>query len=511
MKVRTIDGSNEMLPMVVAIIGAAIILLVTLLLPLGFDNDLYEAMGWTLYAYHGLPYITSWDHNFPGIVFVHWASIALFGASDFGFRLFDYLIHIAMAGFFYRVLRIWLAPKTSVLAVLIFVLYYASGQWGLAGQRDTYAAFLLLGAVFAFVKLRKNDKFVNLLAVALGVLCGATFLMRPTYVFFAIAFLILLFRLPNKFKTISFYLAGCALPIIAFLLPYVFVPDGLTRVYNTLIRFNLDVYSSVHVPINLWSRGRASIIIFGAVGLFLTFRRQNLDRQDRTMLFLLAGCALISPIMMGKYFTYHFEPFMLLAIPFAALGLNCLADLIPNRFLANACLVFALALFFYAYYPRHLIKYYFDSQGSCGSALEATYEQVLSDSLYGLAAQRQVVQYVDRVSAPQDPVEYVSIFPGLRWRLQRPPATHFTSVVPLAAYSKTVPLYGVAWRREFLESLEQVLPHIIVVSKSNQWWPFVGKTNDSAIACIPGFDSLLSANYMLDTTIRGYSLYRIRK
>src|ERR1017187_1840168 len=111
---RTIERSRETLPFVGAIIGAAIILLVTLLLPLGFDNDLYESMGWTLYAYHGLPYIASWDHNFPGIVFVHWTSIALFGASDFGFRLFDYLVHIAMAGFFYRVLRNWLAPKVSV-------------------------------------------------------------------------------------------------------------------------------------------------------------------------------------------------------------------------------------------------------------------------------------------------------------------------------------------------------------------------------------------------------------
>ena len=510
---RTIERSRETLPFVVAIIGAAIILLVTLLLPLGFDNDLYESMGWTLYAYHGLPYIASWDHNFPGIVFVHWTSIALFGASDFGFRLFDYLVHIAMAGFFYRVLRNWLAPKVSVLAVLIFVLYYASGQWGLAGQRDTYAAFLLLGAVFAFVKLRNGKKLVKLLATTAGFLCGATFLMRPTYVFFAIAFLILLFGLPNKLKTISFYLAGCILPIIAFLLPYVFIPDGLSRVYNTLIRFNLDVYSSVHVPINLWSRGRVPIFLSAAVGLFLAFRHKLAEtgRQDQTMFLLLAACALLSPIMMGKYFTYHFEPFMLLVIPFAALGLSCLTELIPIRWIANGCIVLAIALFFYTYYPRHLIKYYFDAQRSGGSALEATYEQVLSDSLYGIAAQNQVVQYVDRVSAPQDPIEYVSIFPGLRWRLQRPSATHFTSVVPLAAYSKTVPSYGAAWRREFLQSLEQVSPHIIVVSRSNQWWPFVGKTNDSAIACISGFDSLLSANYTLDTMIRGYSLYHIRK
>src|SRR5580704_12325465 len=104
----TITKSKETLAITLVMAGSAVILLVTLLLPLGFDNDLYESMGWALYAYHGLPYLGSWDHNFPGIVFVHWASIALFGASDFGFRLFDYLVHIAMAGFYYRVLRNWL-------------------------------------------------------------------------------------------------------------------------------------------------------------------------------------------------------------------------------------------------------------------------------------------------------------------------------------------------------------------------------------------------------------------
>ena len=364
MKLRTTNSPAEIMPFCLAVCGASIILLVTLLLPLGFDNDLYESMGWALYAYHGLPYIASWDHNFPGIVFVHWASIALFGASDFGFRLFDYLVHIAMAGFYYRVLRTWLSPRTSVLAVIIFALYYASGQWGLAGQRDTYAAFLLLGAVFAFVKLRSNARHASISALIMGILCGSTFLMRPTYVFFAISFLILILGLPNKIRMVSFYLAGCAMPIIAFLLPYVFIKDGLVQVYDTIIRFNLDVYSEVSVPINLWSHGRAPIFIFAALGLFFAFRERSAARnwQDRTMMLLLAASALISPIMMGKYFTYHFEPFMLLVIPFAALGLSSTLDMIPIVAIRGTVVIAALALFAYAYYPHHLIRYYLEAQ-----------------------------------------------------------------------------------------------------------------------------------------------------
>ncbi len=502
--------ANISKPFLVAVGGSAVILLVTLLLPLGFDNDLYEAMGWTLYAYHGLPYLASWDHNFPGIVFIHWMSIVLFGASDFGFRLFDYIVHIAMAGFYYRVLRNWLSPTVSVFGVLLFALYYASGQWGLAGQRDTYAAFLLLGAVFAFVKLRNNEKHATVLPMIVGILCGATFLIRPTYVFFAIAFLILLFMSRSEFKTVSFYLVGCALPIISFLLPYIFVPGGLLKLYNTIIRFNLDVYSSVHVPISWWSRGRGPIFGFAAAGIILMLwrARASKDHSDRTMFLLLAGSALLSPIIMGKYFSYHFEPFFLLSIPFAAVGLMCAVDYVTLRWLRVAIYSVALTAFAYAYYPRHLLSYYWEALKNSSSPLEATYDRVLSDSLFGRAAEREVVNYIDRSSLPSDRVEYVSIFPGLRWRLHRQPATRFTSIVPLSAYTTRVPDYAVAWRLEFLNTLATTPPRYLIVSRSKQWWPYVGKTNDSAIASIPGFDSLLTANYSLDTVIRGFALYR---
>jgi len=494
-----------------SVFGAAVILLVTLLLPLGFDNDLYQSMGWALYAYHGLPYVGSWDHNFPGIVFVHWASIALFGASDLGFRLFDYFVHIVFAGFYYRFLRNWLSPQASFLAVIIFVLYYASGLWGLAGQRDTYAAFLLLGAASAFVSLRSGASKLLWNSFLVGIFCGTAFLFRPTYVFFSIAFFILLLDVPQKWRAISFFLGGCVLPILAFLLPYFFIRDGLLQVYYTLIRFNLDVYSSVSVPINLWSRGRAPIYLFGIIGLFFALRQSPSSRLDKKMFILFTVSALASPIMMGKYFTYHFEPFVLIAMGFAALGLSGIVKVVSNLSLRVTLIVVSLALFTYEYYPRHLFEYYFNARMSSDSPLEETYERVLSDSLYGLAAQREVIHYIYKVTTSHDTVEYVSIFPGLRWRLNRPGVSRFTSIVPLVAYSRKVPAYGDEWRREYIASLERVAPRYIIVSRSIDWWPFVGKTNDSAVHSIPEFDSLLSVNYSPDTVIGGFALYHKNK
>ena len=513
MNEQAIARRKERLPFLVAVEGAAVLLLVTLLLPLGFDNDVYESMAWTLYAYHGLPYLASWDMTFPGIVFIHWASIALFGASDFGFRLFDYLVHIGMAALYYLVLRRWLSRRESVIAVLLYALYYASGQWGLAGQRDTYAAFVLLGAMLCFLRLKGDNNWV--LTSLMGLLCGSAFLIRPTYIFFVAAFLILLWKFPRSYRTMSFFVIGCLVPSVVCLMPYIFVRGGLMQVYYSIIRFNLDVYSSVAVPHDFLNRGRAPIFVSAIIGIVLRFYRKDRTHferphRDRMLIVLLTICSFLSPIVMRKYFSYHFEPFMLIAIAFASMGLSEIVTLLKIPSLQYVALTAGLFLFIYAYYPKHLLRYYYQNIPT-GRPLEATYERVLSDSLFGLVAQREVKGYLDRRLGPNDRVEYASLFPGLRWRLARSEATRFTTLVPIVIAGPNARNdYLASWKKEFIDSLSSARPKFIILSKSLEWWPFVSMTADRALHSIPGFDSLLAANYRIDTVIRGYELYRIK-
>jgi hypothetical protein len=518
--IKRIIASGAAIPLAIAVAGSAVILLVTLLLPLGFDNDVYESMAWTLYAYHGLPYIASWDMNFPGIVFIHWLSIVLFGASDFGFRMFDYLIHVAMSGAFYLLLRRWLSTRESVLAVLIYALYYASGGWGLAGQRDTYASFLLICSVILLCSLYRRSRWGS--ALALGVLAGCAALVRPTYFLFALAFILLIWELPNNIRLIGYFLLGYLLPFVVWLLPYMPHHGGLEQIYYSIIRFNLDLYSSVHVPFDLLTRGRAPIYLLAVTGLFFALylsRKQKIiplsgksgEKSDLMMILLFTGCALLSPLIMRKFFTYHFEPFMLIVIAFAAIGLDRITGLFRVPALKYGAIVIALGLFIYSYYPRHLLRYYFEDRKN-ERPLQATYDRVLSDTLFGLSAQREVINYLDRSVRQNDPVEYVSLFPSLRWRMARPEATGFTTIVPICAAdgAKSLPNYVNTWRRGFIDSLASVRPRYIITSRSQEWWPFVGMNADAALHSIPGFDSLLSARYVPDTVIKGFNLYRIR-
>src|ERR1019366_2530731 len=52
-----------------------------LLLPLGTDNSVYQSMALAFVRFGRLPYLGSWDENFPGIIPIHAVAIVLFGNS----------------------------------------------------------------------------------------------------------------------------------------------------------------------------------------------------------------------------------------------------------------------------------------------------------------------------------------------------------------------------------------------------------------------------------------------
>ncbi len=492
-----------------SLIAAAVLLPVTLLLPLGFDNDVYESMGWTLYAYHGLPYLASWDMNFPGIVFIHALSITLFGASDLGFRLFDYLAHILICGLYFTVLRQWLTARQSFFAVLIYIIYYAGAQWALAGQRDEYAIlFILVATLFYF---RSQRRVTGGSAFAIGIFSGLAILIRPTYAFFALSFAIVILSLPNRWKTVSWMVFGAAVPIFALLILYSLQPRGLEQLYYSTIRFNLDAYSSIGVERAFFTLGRAVIYIAALVGIIFSIkRRSQVGRTPHSrLLYLFIASAILSPVVMGKYFTYHQEAFVLIMLAFAAIALDAVTSIARSPQLQLTLAMLFIALFFAFYYPKHLAKMYLSSINT-SHAIEAVYKQVYDDTLFGLDAKNEVVNYVDGRVPPNSAVEVPTFYPSLRWRMHRPSATQFTSVLPLMPLVSPLPHYMREWQREYIESIGRVRPRYIILSRQHDWWPFAQAFEDSAAHLIPGFDSLLAANYVQDTVIRGYILYRTR-
>src|SRR6185312_3194018 len=134
--------------------SSAILLLVHLLIPMSPDNDTYQAMGWELLKHGRLPYIGSWDQNFPGIVYLHAFGIALFGNSDLGFRILDCLAFLSCIAALTIIVSRWMSFCACFISATLFTLYYLStGFWG-AGQRDQFAIMFILWSVYFLYKAK---------------------------------------------------------------------------------------------------------------------------------------------------------------------------------------------------------------------------------------------------------------------------------------------------------------------------------------------------------------------
>src|SRR5437867_1551207 len=103
-------------PVLVLGLLSLFVLPVILLYPLHVDNDVMQAMAVELARYGGLPYLNSWDTNFPATVYIHVASIVAFGNNILGFRTMELLYEVLTLVSLYRVSRLWLSERTSLVA-----------------------------------------------------------------------------------------------------------------------------------------------------------------------------------------------------------------------------------------------------------------------------------------------------------------------------------------------------------------------------------------------------------
>src|ERR1019366_6148608 len=116
---------------------------------------------------------------------------------------------------------------------------------------------------------------------------------------------------------------------ILFLLPY---SSHLNEVYDSLIRFNLDVYSRYPAPMAelrtflfgpwyLWLTALAGVILLKLNPTLNTIKKFPPSISIRYYFALLASL-LLSPFLMRKYADYRLFPFFAMLLPLSAVALN---------------------------------------------------------------------------------------------------------------------------------------------------------------------------------------------
>ena len=464
-------------------------------------------MGMVLCRYHGLPYLASWDHNFPGIDVVHALSILCFGNSALGFRLVEYFWQIATVFALYRMSRFWLSESGGLLATLVFALYYVHGSCAVMGQRDGFAILPILLASAALVIGFRSQALPKGLLIAGGVCYGIAASIRPTFALLLPVALFALFRFRSVRGRQAWGYAslGFVIVVFCFTFPYMLYPHGLEEAWDSAVRFNLDLYTPMvaHATASLWFT-LYPVIAYSLLGgwilsmaIYHTKGWRVLGRPlpSREQWFLVSSfvALLFGILIMQALLTYQFTPFYALFMPVPAmLALDWKARLGRPGSIGFWILLLVMAA---ALYPWRMVIPFVSHDMS----LRAAYTEESPDSTSGYLPTEAVVNYLLQNTSSNDVVEITSPMGALHWRLGRPSATQFTTDQPLLMVtpSGTFTDYEKRWRMEYIDRLKTVRPKFIVLSYDSK-----------QVRQIPGFNELLQEHYALDTVLHQYILYK---
>jgi len=304
------------------------------------DAALLQYIAHLILEQNRLPYRDIFDINLPGTHFFFILWIKVFGYGDFGFRLLDVIWSAGVLSLIYKLL-LRFGKQAAWVAVALIGLSYISFSPVNSLQREWILALPILLAVWLTVY---HAKYHRLRIVAIGILAGLAFLIKPH----AILFLLPVglyhvtavggksdtrFRSIDLKKLVGFTaLSGAGFMVaLSPALIYLFSND----IFDDLLEIMLNywpLYSELsggHYLVSGMSRlkylvseamnlgGNLSWIMAALFGSYLLFSKVKVIPEERRIILLYAGLSagyLIYPVLSGQFWWYHWIPFLIFVI-----------------------------------------------------------------------------------------------------------------------------------------------------------------------------------------------------
>jgi len=122
-----------------------------LTLPPHSDQSAHDYMGWRLLQ-GDVPYHDFLDRDWPGTLWVHALSTALFGNHVWSWHALDFALLAGSAFFLQDLLKRSVGKLAAAFSLLLYPLFYAGLSRWFSGQHDMTGAQLLLGTVWFHVR-----------------------------------------------------------------------------------------------------------------------------------------------------------------------------------------------------------------------------------------------------------------------------------------------------------------------------------------------------------------------
>ena len=502
----------------------AVILLPTIITPFRFDNAVFQGIAYDLVNFGRVPFVSSWLHDVPGLIYLHGFAIWLFGNSDLSIRYLDIILQLSFIAFFFRFLQRWLTPRASALSCILYALFYLGGGVYMYFQRDVFIAMLSIVAWHQLLRYSDTKRVWRLLVSAL--IIGVTILIRSTSVIllpvFAVYIWLALMDRRGAFNRTAialFYAFVCLVPLGLLLLYYVEI-GVIENFYYATIRWNTDLYSSSAEPVATFGRELARVALLWLIAIYVRFTskrlsdvRRKLSASEYVFWALLMLGTLTSILIQHKFFRYHVAPLFIFTIPFAATGILTLTDRLRNpvrRQYALIALCWGSTLMFFV--PRSPLAFGLALTQN-RSPLEAAYEAEYLSPLDGAVPERQVLKYFEQPQNRTGAIEVCSYDPLLRLHLRRQCVGPYNVLDPigwrLRTSSSGLPEYTDyqrEWQKNYVDLLRKAQPEWIVIDRNSEYYGLADPYR-SLLQYLPGFPELFN-NYSLDAAFGAFQIFR---
>lgn len=243
--------------------------------PLIHDTALMHYIAW-LISQGAVPYRDTFDMNMPGVYLIHLAVIAVGGAGDLAWLVFErgwLAVTVGLMYFFGRPLG---DRWTGAIAALLFAIHHVGGGASLAGQRDfLLCVFLLAGAYGVACSYESRGRLLPLLWA--GLILGFAVMVKPLAgLFFAVctgATAIIARRAGRSWliATGAMLGAGAVAPTLMF--GWLALIGGLGPFFLILIGWTVPFYSQLGGESPLWQLRSLIWVVLGAAALLGAIRK----------------------------------------------------------------------------------------------------------------------------------------------------------------------------------------------------------------------------------------------
>lgn len=467
-----------------------------------------------------LPYLGSWDQNFPGIVPIHAFEILLFGKSQLAFRIFDVLAQLSTCWFAMRLASRFGGKLAAFLAPLLVALYFLHQGFWMAGERDTYVTLLLLAAMDTLV----SRTTIRLPFILAGVLIGYALLIRPTYVFAALApFVLMLGTQPLRpqLRNAGRYLLGLAIPWAVILVVYG-ISGGLREFVLATVSFNTEIYIGQGAVFDLWQPVRFYWLTAIAALFGLWFVIHNRDTRFTVYWGISLAGAIASLLALYRHSVYHYHPAMVLLIVMASIGFGALLAKVKakgawSRVATTAGILSIILFFSFQAVRGNTIQFILqDALSGRLTSLEDVYHVFEPSPDFGYRVQRSVGEYLSARGIAGQPVQMFGPYSYPQYLADASTASRFQTLHALVMRRDDAPLtdFQLAWRNEYMKDLERIRPKFFIVCDAPPAFRqyYGGRLGHEILReDFTSLGSWVAQKYEMDTVLGAFTVYRWRE